>query len=684
MRKLLPESWGSPSFCKLLISGFICPVHTPDGAPCGLLNHLSHKCKITTAALDVSGLPELILSLGVSPASITPSARQTSCVQLDGRIIGWCTDALAHHVSEVLRLWKVTGEQKVPLNLEIAYVPTSNGGQYPGLYIFSTQARMTRPVIHLATGKEDWVGPFEQVYMSIAVKEEEILEGESTHMEFHPTNILSIVANLTPFSDFNPSPRNMYQCQMGKQTMGTPGTAIAYRTDSKMYRLQTGQTPIVRPRLYDEYGMDHYPMGTNAIVAVISYTGYDMDDAVILNKSSHERGFAYGTIYKTEVVDLKEKKKPGDRGIYHHFGFGPQITTSFTDRLRDKIDDDGFPFVGALLSEGDPMAVYWDEITGRTMIEQYHGPEDAFVDEVRILGNDIGDQECQQISVKLRITRAPVIGDKFSSRHGQKGVCSQKWPDVDMPFSESGIRPDVIINPHAFPSRMTIGMFVESLAGKVGALEGRSQDATPFRFSEENTAADYFGEQLRKAGYNYHGNEPMYSGTLGVEFNADVYIGCVFYQRLRHMVNDKFQVRTTGPVHSLTQQPIKGRKRAGGIRFGEMERDSMIAHGTSFLLKDRLMNCSDYTQSWICRDCGSVLSPLSAISGTGGPGAVRCKSCAVLAEGFETHGEVWLDGSGTGWKGGENVAVVALPHVFKYLAAELACMSIKLSCKTRS
>src|SRR5271154_3303168 len=196
-----------------------------------------------------------------------------------------------------------------------------------------------------------------------------------------------------------------------------------------------------------------------------------------------------------------------------------------------------------------------------------------------------------------------------------------------------------------------------------------------FRFSEENTAADYFGEQLLKAGYNYHGNEPMYSGVLGTELNADIYIGCVFYQRLRHMVNDKFQVRTTGPVHSLTQQPIKGRKRFGGIRFGEMERDSMIAHGTSFLLKDRLMNCSDYTQSWICRDCGSVLSSLSTISGMGGAGAVRCKSCAVAAEGFETLGEVWEDGGGLRWKGGENVAVVTLPYVFKYLSSFISANS---------
>jgi DNA-directed RNA polymerase I subunit RPA2 len=368
------------------MEGFICPVHTPDGAPCGLLNHLAHKCRITTAAPDVSGLPDLIISLGVTPANRTPTIQQVSCVQLDGRIIGWATDSLARHASQVLRLWKLTGEHSIPLDLEIGYVPTSNGGQYPGLYIFSTQARMIRPAKHLATGKEDWLGPFEQVYMSIAVKESDLLP-DATHVEFHPTNILSIVANLTPFSDFNPSPRNMYQCQMGKQTMGTPGTAISYRTDNKMYRLQTPQTPIVRPKLHEEYGMDHYPNGTNAIVAVISYTGYDMDDAVILNKSAVERGFAYGTIYKTEVVDLKQKKSGGsDKSIVLHFGFGPGASAGMIDRLKDKIDDDGFPFIGGLLREGDPLAVYWDEITERTIVEAYHGPEDAFVEEVRVLG----------------------------------------------------------------------------------------------------------------------------------------------------------------------------------------------------------------------------------------------------------------------------------------------------------
>lgn len=173
------------------------------------------------------------------------------------------------------------------------------------------------------------------------------------------------------------------------------------------------------------------------------------------------------------------------------------------------------------------------------------------------LASDAKDSEAGKLHIKIRIPRVPAIGDKFSSRHGQKGVCSQKYPAVDMPFSESGMQPDIIINPHAFPSRMTIGMFVESLAAKAGAMHGLAQDGTPFCYSEDDTPADFFGEQLLAAGYNYHGNEPMYSGITGKEFAADIYIGVVYYQRLRHMVGDKWQVRTTGPLDQMTRQPVK-------------------------------------------------------------------------------------------------------------------------------
>lgn len=683
VRKLLPESWG-----------FLCPVHTPDGSPCGLLNHLAHKCEIMTDDVDASSVSQLAVELGVVEQS-SASTDESVPVLLDGRLLGWCTPQEAKRIADTLRFWKVDGTHNVPKQLEIGYVPPSKGGSYPGIFMSSSPARMVRPVKYLPLDKEDYVGPYEQPYMSIACVDSEIASGESTHVEFDPTNILSILANMTPFSDFNQSPRNMYQCQMGKQTMGTPGAAIRYRTDNKMYRLQTGQTPIVRAPLHNAYGFDNFPNGTNAVVAVISYTGYDMDDAMILNKSAHERGFGHGTIYKTKKISLKDDSRTRSSAtIEKMFGFAPDGTSK--PWQRETLDDDGLPYIGQEVKAGDVICA-WHTVSGdgrgglenkdgATHFEKYKEDEVAYIEEVRLIGSESGNEPAQTLSIKFRIPRSPVIGDKFSSRHGQKGVCSQKWPSNDMPFSESGIQPDVIINPHAFPSRMTIGMFVESLAGKAGALHGLAQDSTPFKFDEENTAADYFGHQLMKAGYNFHGNEPMYSGITGEEFAADIYIGVVYYQRLRHMVNDKYQVRTTGPVVPLTGQPIKGRKKGGGIRVGEMERDALLAHGTAFLLQDRLLNCSDYTKSWICRKCGSFLSVQPTVTPYVGKkrtvDTVRCRNCARRLDDetdlTQVDGEIWEDGAGTQWVGGDDVTVIAVPGALKYLDVELAAMGVKL------
>lgn len=686
VRKLLPESWG-----------FMCPVHTPDGSPCGLLNHLAHKCKIMTSSVDASKVPALAAELGIVSTS-SASVEENVPVILDGRILGWCTPAESLRIADCFRYWKVEGTHGVPKHLEIGYVPPSRSGSYPGIYMTSTPSRMVRPVKYLPLQSEDFVGPYEQPYMTIAVVPQEIESGRSTHVEFDPTNMLSILANMTPFSDFNQSPRNMYQCQMGKQTMGTPGTATRYRTDNKSYRLQTGQTPVVRAPLHNTYGFDNFPNGTNAVVAVISYTGYDMDDAMILNKSAHERGFGHGTIYKTKKITLKEDSRTkATKSVTKAFGFAPHGFVSASH--QGMLDEDGLPHVGRQIREGDVICA-WHTVTpdyngklvnldGITHYEKYKEAEEGFVEEVRLIGAETGTEPLQTISVKLRVPRSPIIGDKFSSRHGQKGVCSQKWPATDMPFSESGMQPDVIINPHAFPSRMTIGMFVESLAGKAGALHGLAQDSTPFKFNEENTAADYFGHQLMKAGFNYHGNEPMYSGITGEELGADIYIGVVYYQRLRHMVNDKYQVRTTGPVVPTTGQPIKGRKKGGGIRVGEMERDALLAHGTAFLLQDRLLNCSDYSKSWICRRCGSFLSVQPAVSPFAPgkrktPGVVRCRGCSIKlddAEGIdltEIQGEIWEDGHGNSYVGGDQTTQVVVPGALKFLDVELAAMGVKL------
>ncbi|KAI0159493.1 hypothetical protein BJ166DRAFT_626596 [Pestalotiopsis sp. NC0098] len=685
VRKLLPESWG-----------FLCPVHTPDGSPCGLLNHLAHKCKITTSAVDASAIPALAAELGVVDTS-SAATSESVVVMLNGKIIGWCKPAESRRIADTFRHWKVEGSHGVPLYLEVGFVPASNGGTYPGIFMSSEPARMIRPTKYLPLEKEDYVGPLEQPYMSIACTEPEVVSGESTHVEFDPTYILSILANMTPFSDFNQSPRNMYQCQMGKQTMGTPGTSLRYRTDNKMYRLQTGQTPIVRSPLHNAYGFDNFPNGFNSVVAVISYTGYDMDDAMILNKSSHERGFGHGTIYKTKKITLKEENRTKSaKHVTKLFGHAPNTLQKGWERTQ--LDEDGLPFVGRCITEGDILCA-WHTVSadysgnlvnrdGITHYEKYKETEVAFIEEVRVIGSETGNEPMQTISIKLRIPRSPVIGDKFSSRHGQKGVASQKWPSIDMPFSESGIQPDTIINPHAFPSRMTIGMFVESLAGKAGALHGLAQDSTPFRFDEQNTAGNYFGHQLKMAGYNYYGNEPMYSGITGEELAADIYIGVVYYQRLRHMVNDKYQVRTTGPVVPTTGQPIKGRKRGGGIRVGEMERDALLAHGTAFLLQDRLMNCSDYSRSWICRKCGSFLSIQPTVSPYVGKkktvSSVRCRNCATRIDELEdadlskVAGEIWEDGQGNQWVGGDQTTLVAVPGALKYLDVELAAMGIKL------
>lgn len=435
--------------------------------------------------------------------------------------------------------------------------------------------------------------------------------------------------------------------------MGFPLLTFKDRSDNKLYRLQTPQSPLVRPYMYDYYDMDNYPIGTNAIVAVISYTGYDMEDAMILNKASWERGFAHGSVYKSEFIDLSEKIKQGDDSLV--FGVRPG-----DPRVAQKLDDDGLPFVGAQLQYGDPYYSYLNLNTGESFVVYYKSKENCIVDNIKVCGNDTGSGRFKCVCITMRVPRNPTIGDKFASRHGQKGILSRLWPVEDMPFTESGMVPDILFNPHGFPSRMTIGMLIESMAGKSAALHGLCHDATPFIFSEENSALEYFGEMLKAAGYNYYGTERLYSGISGLELEADIFIGVVYYQRLRHMVSDKFQVRTTGARDRVTNQPIGGRNVQGGIRFGEMERDALLAHGTSFLLHDRLFNCSDRSVAHVCVKCGSLLSPLLEKPPPSWSAMRNRKYSCSLCNRSDT------------------IDTVSVPYVFRYFVAELAAMNIKV------
>eukprot|EP00795_Rhopilema_esculentum_P014271 gene14271-5300_t len=649
VRKLLPEAWG-----------FFCPVHTPDGAPCGLLNHLTASCEVVNTPIPKAHLKKLLISLGMVPTGMPFPAKHSSSyvVMLDGKVVGRVVKDEAQDFVDKLRYLKATEKEKVSRWLEAVLVPrTKFASQYPGIFIFTNIARMMRPVKNLRTGSVEYIGSFEQVYMDIAVCPNEAHE-KTTHLELKATSMLSALASMTPFSDYNQSPRNMYQCQMGKQTMGTPCQALKYRSDNKLYRIQTPQSPLVKNETYDEYGTDNFPLGINAVVAVISYTGYDMEDAMIINKASLERGFASGSIYKCETINLASVSD--ERGTCSlRFGCkedDPNVEAGF-------LDVDGLPPVGRYVEHDQPYYCYYDLNTGAYKTKKFSNLEPAYVDDVKILGNARGDGELNKVAIRLRIERNPIIGDKFSSRHGQKGILSMKWPMEDMPFTESGMQPDILFNPHGFPSRMTIGMLIESMAGKSASLHGITHDSTPFKFSEEKTAIDFFGNLLTKAGYNYFGNERLYSGTDGRELEADIFVGIVYYQRLRHMVADKFQVRTTGPIDQLTHQPVGGRKRQGGIRFGEMERDALISHGSAMLLHDRLMNCSDETTAHICTKCGSLLSP------------ILDKPPNELAAVSSQEKRRW---SCLQCKSTNSIKELTIPYVFRYLVAELATMNINV------
>ena len=586
------------------------------------------------------------------------------------------------------------------------YIPIGiKGGPYPGLFLFTGTARLVRPVLNRHTGEIEMIGPMEQPFMDIACLAEDVREGITTHQELDPTNMLSLIASLTPFSDYNQSPRNMYQCQMGKQTMGTPCHSLPHRPDNKLYRLQTPQAAIAQTARHGEYKMDEYPNGTNAVVAVLSYTGFDMEDAMILNKSAYERGFGHASVYKTMRVDIKDeaeragsdtkadkpRMKFSNKKVRNRMNNSTTSDTGgigMTDEvLYPNLGEDGLPEVGTWVDEGDPIYCVVDELTGRDRPGKHKEKEKACVQSVRLLGQPGSSKDKVNrddiVSITLRIPRNPVIGDKFSSRHGQKGVLSILWPQTDMPFSESGISPDVIINPHAFPSRMTIGMLIESMAGKSGALHGMFQDATPFSFHEsgDKIAVDYFGEQLQASGYSYYGSEPLYSGVSGCLMQADLYIGVVYYQRLRHMVSDKYQVRSTGQVNALTRQPIKGRKKGGGIRLGEMERDSLLSHGTAFLLHDRLLNCSDKHVAYACRRCGDLLSPTTEKSSvlSAGQSAMQAMSGSQARLRVFCRNPKCRDQTDREGANDTMVEPIILPYVFRYLANELAGMNIKMT-----
>lgn len=688
VRKLLPEAWG-----------FICPVHTPDGDPCGILNHLTSTAVLTQGAIaNREDILQLFSDFNFVPAPALSAVhirppKDSIPVVVDGRVLGFVKENCAEALADQIRYSKVRDAVTVlPDTSEVIYIRPvrAKSGFQPGVYVHTGGCRVMRPVrwlravdgtksqknVPIDDGIDEWIGSMEQVFLRVrpAFQDQKdslnpIKMKGATHAEVSSVAFLSVLASLSPFPDMNQGPRNMFQCQMAKQAMGTPCHTVWSRTDSKIYRHTTPQVPIVRNVcMQDPMGTDIYPNGVNAVVAVISYTGNDMEDALIINKGSLDRGFAHGTVYMNERIDL-DSTIAGRETKFISLTEGESAETT-------SVDMDGLPAVGARVKRGSKLygisgnhsrGGLEDRSTNWTV---YKYEEDGTIDEVTIYDGDMYKQTrgprgngIRQVNVRTRISRRPTVGDKFASRAGQKGTMSSAWPSEDMPFSESGMMPDILFNPNGFPSRMTIGMMIEIMAGKGGAMHGHFNDSTPFQFDENFRAVDFFGEQLLKAGFDSCGSETLYSGYTGEPFKVNIFTGIVHYQRLRHMVSDKFQVRTTGAIHPLVRQPIKGRRRGGAIRFGEMERDGLLAHGASFLLRDRLAMASDMHILHVCNTCGSILSPITGKNATGGEGTIYCRICRGKED--------------------SRVERVAIPYSFKYLANELAAMNIRTVLKLK-
>ena len=613
--------------------GRICPSETPEGSNCGLVKNLALSA-IISISVDSSDVRQKLDDLGVEDfLDVSNSVKKTgSRVFLDGKFIGYFPDGeeLISSLRELRRNNKINSHVGISL-----HTPEEEGAT-KRLYINCNAGRVLRPVILIKDGKSlltndliektskklvSWLDLIRMgVIELIDANEEENCDitfdekntKKFTHLEIFSSAILGAGASIIPYPEHNQSPRNTYESAMAKQSLGFSTPMMNTSTYVRQHFMLYPQTPIVSTKAMNLLGLEKRPAGQNCVVAVLPFDGYNIEDAIVLSQSSVDRGLGRTFFYR--IYESEAKQYPG--GMRDSFQI-PNPDENIRGYKGEKsyrlLEEDGIVATESTVKGGDI-------IIGKTspprFMEDYRefesqGPyrrdtsvgvrptENGVVDTIVMTQANEGGK---MFKVRVRDMRIPEIGDKFASRHGQKGVLGILAKQEDLPYTADGISPDVLINPHAFPSRMTVGMMMESIRGKAAALLGSKFDGSAF----VGEKIDQVRDVMKDAGFKYSGKEIMYDGRTGKPFPVEVFIGIVYYQKLHHMVADKIHARARGQVQMLTKQPTEGRARGGGLRFGEMERDCIIAYGASMILKDRLLDESDKDDIFVCERCGLV------------------------------------------------------------------------------